>query len=126
VVSSAGEGFSNGQTGLRLSNAPAVSSLSNGGNGGSNRGNGVERMGDLERGVGYDHSPLSRIRPFLDIKQEIALQGLLVHLKGLLNAAANEPRLKVSPAVVPFPLHLFLGLLPDNLSSPLFILYIVM
>lgn len=51
--------------------------------------------GNLERSIGVENSPLGRIRPFLDAKQEIALQGLLVHLKGLLNAAANEPRLKV-------------------------------
>jgi len=51
--------------------------------------------GTLERSVGVENSVLRRIRPFLDGKQEIALQGLLVHLKGLLNAAANEPRLKV-------------------------------
>ena len=58
---------------------------------------GDDGMGGLERTVGFggNYSPLSRIRPFWDGKQEIALQGLLVHLKGLLNAAANEPRLKV-------------------------------
>lgn len=42
-----------------------------------------------------DSSPLSGIRPFLNTKQELALQGLLIHLQGLLRAAANEPRLKV-------------------------------
>ena len=61
--------------------------------------NGVDGMNDLERCSGFDYSPLSRIRPFLDKRQEIALQGLLVHLKGLLNAAANEPRLKVPPSI---------------------------
>ena len=44
-----------------------------------------------------DSSPLGRIRPFLNTKQELALQGLLIHLTGLLKAAANEPRLKVFP-----------------------------
>lgn len=42
-----------------------------------------------------DSSPLGRIRPFLNTKQELAMQGLLIHLTGLLKAAANEPRLKV-------------------------------
>lgn len=42
-----------------------------------------------------DVSLISRIRPFLNMKQELALQGLLIHLKGLSSAAANEPRLKV-------------------------------
>ena len=49
----------------------------------------------LERAETLDTSPLSKIRPALNQKQELALQGLLVHLKGLLAAAANEPRLKV-------------------------------
>jgi hypothetical protein len=48
--------------------------------------------GMLERA---DASSIGRIRPFLNTKQELALQGLLIHLKGLLGAAANEPRLKV-------------------------------
>lgn len=51
--------------------------------------------GSIERADDVDISPISRIRPFLNVKQELALQGLLIHLKGLLNAAANEPRLKV-------------------------------
>ena len=51
--------------------------------------------GSIERAEDVDISPLSRIRPFLNTNQELALQGLLMHLKGLLNAAANEPRLKV-------------------------------
>jgi hypothetical protein len=51
--------------------------------------------GAVEEMCGVDNSPLSRIRPFLSGKHELALQGLLVHLKGLLNAAVNEPRLKV-------------------------------
>ena len=59
--------------------------------------NGADGITDLERCFEFDDSPLSKIRPFLDKRQEIALQGLLVHLKGLLNAAANEPRLKVPP-----------------------------
>jgi len=42
-----------------------------------------------------ESSPLGKIRPFLNTKQELALQGLLIHLTGLLKAAANEPRLKV-------------------------------
>jgi hypothetical protein len=40
-------------------------------------------------------SPLSRIRPFLNTKEELGLQRLLIQLRGLLHAAANEPRLKV-------------------------------
>jgi hypothetical protein len=51
--------------------------------------------GVIEQMSGIDSSPLSRIRPFLSAKHELALQGLLAHLKGLLNAAVNEPRLKV-------------------------------
>jgi len=52
--------------------------------------------GNMERGDDVGGSPISRIRPFLNTKQELALQGLLIRLKGLSNAAANEPRLKVS------------------------------
>ena len=51
--------------------------------------------GSIERADDASTSLISRIRPFLNMKQELALQGLLIHLKGLLNAAANEPRLKV-------------------------------
>jgi len=52
-------------------------------------------VGSMERAVEY--SPLSRIRPYLKAEQELALQGLLSHLRGLLTAASNEPRLKVFP-----------------------------
>jgi hypothetical protein len=41
-----------------------------------------------------DASVLSGLRPFLNTKEELALQGLLMHLKALLPAAENEPRLK--------------------------------
>jgi hypothetical protein len=51
--------------------------------------------GNLEAGDGVSGSWIIKIRPFVNAKQEIALQGLLIHLKGLLSAAANEPRLKV-------------------------------
>lgn len=51
--------------------------------------------GSVEGADGASTSPINRIRPFLNTKQELALQGLLIHLKGLSNAAANEPRLKV-------------------------------
>lgn len=50
----------------------------------------------LERAESVTNFPLLRkIRPMLNPEQELALQGLLVHLKGLLAAAGNEPRLKV-------------------------------
>lgn len=50
----------------------------------------------LERADSFvDISPLIKMRPLLSPQQEIALQGLLAHLKGLLAAAVNEPRLKV-------------------------------
>jgi hypothetical protein len=48
----------------------------------------------LERADSIDLLPLSKMRPVLNQQQELALQGLLVHLEGLLAAAANEPRLK--------------------------------
>src|SRR5438046_10504889 len=51
--------------------------------------------GNMERGDDVTSWPISRFRPFLNTKQELALQGLLIHLNGLSNAAANEPRLKV-------------------------------
>lgn len=51
---------------------------------------------DLERTESVTNFPaLRKIRPMLNPEQELALQGLLVHLKGLLAAAGNEPRLKV-------------------------------
>lgn len=58
---------------------------------------GVAVTGPMNGGIveRADVSPLSRIRPFLNMKQELALQGLLIHLTGLLSAASNEPRLKV-------------------------------
>jgi hypothetical protein len=62
--------------------------------GGSKLTNGLNNA-VIERADGADNSPLDRIRPYLNTKQELALQGLLIHLKGLLPAAANEPRLKV-------------------------------
>ena len=48
-----------------------------------------------ERDDEIEHSPISYIRPFMNVEQELALQGLLIHLRGLLKAAASEPRLKV-------------------------------
>ena len=57
--------------------------------------------GTLERAGDIEASPLSGIRPYLNTKQELALQGLQLHLKGLLSAAANEPRLKVRKNVLP-------------------------
>jgi hypothetical protein len=54
--------------------------------------------GDLES---PDASSVIKIRPFVSPKQELALQGLLIQLKGLLGAAANEPRLKVSQTPEP-------------------------
>jgi len=38
---------------------------------------------------------LDKFRPLLNKQQELALQGLLGDLRGLLNAAESEPRLKV-------------------------------
>jgi hypothetical protein len=61
--------------------------------------------GPIERVDDLDNSPISRIRPFMNAEQELALQGLLVHLRGLLKAAANEPRLKVSLRVYLFRVH---------------------
>jgi hypothetical protein len=67
-------------------------SLKMGGNKASDNVNGgpMERVDSL-----VENSPMSRIRPFLNAEQELALQGLLMHLRGLLRAATNEPRLKV-------------------------------
>lgn len=50
----------------------------------------------LESAEDINSSPLSPIRPYLNTKQELALQGLQLQLKGMLTAAANEPRLKVT------------------------------
>lgn len=57
--------------------------------------NGSVNYNVVELAENAESSPIGRIRPYLNIKQELALQGLLIHLKGLLNPAANEPRLKV-------------------------------
>lgn len=53
--------------------------------------------GNLEAGEG---GSVIKIRPSISRKQELALQALLIHLNGLLGAAANEPRLK-GPFPVP-------------------------
>jgi hypothetical protein len=55
----------------------------------ANANGGTDRLDEAES------SPINRIRPFVNVEQELALQGLLIHLTGLLKAAANEPRLKV-------------------------------
>jgi len=55
--------------------------------------NGVSESNALERAE--DGSPLDQFRPMLNRNHELALQGLLGTLSGLLNAAALELRLKV-------------------------------
>ena len=62
--------------------------------------------GNLEAGEG---ASVIKIRPFMSRKQELALQAFLIHLKGLLGAAANEPRLKG-----PFPVSEYKTLLSNG------------